>query len=254
MAGEPAVTGTQQADPGAGGASEKPSETASGSTPSVTLAEVQDLLESFLTARDEQWGKVLQSRLDKHEAGLVKRLRGQQEKEAQLAADLATTLGLDEKQASALKAGALSKAIAAALEQSEDGKGGKGQKAVADTDDDTDDEEIDVEQAIAEVSAQGEMIATRWGLEPDDPEIKDIVTDGDPDEYLESIRLAGIAKKIRLAQTQSGTETKPVSVARLPAVTAGGTRASTNPIEKINSPGDLYKLAGQAEQARRAKK
>ncbi len=84
----------------------------------------------------------------------------------------------------------------------------------------------------------------QYTLTADDPELAEIVTDGTPEDFLDSIRVAG---KLKARRTKGGTQppadqtatTRQVA-ARAPGVAGGGGKPpSKNPIANINSTDQL---------------
>jgi hypothetical protein len=246
----PASTVTEQ-DPGAAAgnpasvvttpaAGEKPT-TDTQAAPVLTSAEVEAKIATALS----EFQRGLQSTLDKRESRFGARL-AELKNQAALVAEIGKAIGLDESKVGAMQAGMMSRAVDAAIEEEE---------AV------TSDEGEDIDPDA--VNAAGQALWERYGLQDNDPETATIVVNGTADDYLESIRLAGLVKQLRvkgvIPTTQAAAPASPgaagpVNVARVPGVVSSGTQAPVNPLKNINSPGELYKIAAEQERQRRLRR
>jgi hypothetical protein len=193
----------------------------------LTLAQVQKILEE----RDQQWERKFQSQMDKRETSIVKRLR-EQGAHAQQVADVAQRNGLTKEQAATLQQALMNDALQAALKEEEaasaPAENGQGQGG----------------PTIEQINAQAMQLATKYGLSENDPEVDTIKNDGTLEEYFESIREAGIMKRLRLKQTQSDPS-------RSPGAMPTGGRAPNYPDLKDARADALYDRAMEQRRARR---
>jgi hypothetical protein len=194
----------------------------------LTLAQVQAILEE----RDQQWERKFQSQMDKRETSIVKRLR-EQGAHAQQVADVAQKNGLTKEQAATLQQALMNDALQAALKEEEAAPqvaaaNGQGQGG----------------PTVEQINAQAMQLATKYGLTNNDPEVATIKNDGTLEEYFESIREAGIMKRLRTKQTQSDPS-------RSPGAMPTGGRAPNYPDLKSVRADELYDRAMAQRTARR---
>lgn len=220
----------------AGAVEETPAEPVS--APAVTLADVQAAINDALRGFSQQSQRTLQSQLDKRDSGLRKQIAALQT-QAGVVSERAKARGIEAAQAEQLGQDFFTANLTPLLEEQPNGKGAK-QRAPAPADGEDEGAEPDQQQVQAyrqTVSELGNRIANAYGLSPDDPEIRSIVPNADPETYLNSIEAAGKAKQARLARQPQG---RP---ARSPAIGVDGGSAPRNPIANVTDTGDLYKLA-----------
>jgi len=101
------------------------------------------------------------------------------------------------------------------------------------------------------VDMAGMVLARVYGLESTDIEAGLVSLEGDEDTYLRSIVEAGKAKAARLERDNAFRRVRPAAV---PGVGPEGAVSPRNPIEKVNSVGDLYKLGAAEVDALRRKR
>jgi hypothetical protein len=193
----------------------------------LTLAQVQKILEE----RDQQWERKFQSQMDKRETSIVKRLR-EQGAHAQQVADVAQKNGYTKEQAATLQQALMNDALQAALkeEEAESAPAANGQGQGGPT--------------VEQINAQAMQLATKYGLSENDPEVDTINNQGTLEEYFESIREAGIMKRLRLKQPQSDPS-------RSPGAMPTGGRAPNYPDLKDARADALYDRAMEQRRARR---
>jgi hypothetical protein len=191
----------------------------------LTLAQVQKILEE----RDQQWERKFQSQMDKRETSIVKRLR-EQGAHAQQVADVAQRNGLTKEQAATLQQALMNDALQAALKEEEQPPAGTAPAA----------------PSVEQINAQAMQLATRYGLTENDPEVATIKNDGTIEEYFDSIREAGLMKRLRLKQQP------PSDPSRSPGAMPTGGRAPNYPDLKGVRADELYDRAmAQRQQQRR---
>jgi hypothetical protein len=242
--GQPAQTAPQGGEPAA-----QPQEQAP-----LTSAQIEEMLErklaQVLGQYSERQSRAIQSQLDKREAGITKRMRDQLAQAEKFAA-IAKQGGIDEKQAAALQGAFVNDTLRAMLadEGDEEQDDRRGRRRAAP--ENLDDEERDP------ISAQGDFIWNMSGLEEGDPEVKGIVTNGTPQQYLNSIYQAGIKKVLRL-QGQGGVQSAapqqpkpPAGPASLPAIGVDGSRVQPKEPWRDLTGGDLWRAADEYERKRR---
>lgn len=190
----------------------------------LTLAQVQKILEE----RDQQWERKFQSQMDKRETSIVKRLR-EQGAHAQQVADVAQKNGLTKEQAATLQQALMNDALQAALKEEE--AQAQPQPNGAPT--------------IEQINAQAMQLATKYGLTENDPEAQAINNTGTLEEYFDSIREAGLMKRLRLKQQPQSDPS------RSPGTMPTGGRAPNYPDLKDVRADALYDRAMAQRQARR---
>jgi hypothetical protein len=187
--------------------------------------------EDLLAILDEQ-SRRTQSALDKRDRNLQKLIARQQAQDRdRRILEVAQASGVvipPDRQAVFLKAlteqellGGDQSPVASRQSSDRDGDGADGEPA----------------EGLDPVTARGYAIAEEYGLTSDDPEAAEVNTDS-PQAYFQSIRVAGQKKINRLS--------KGPNPAAMPGLTpGGGPPKAGNPLEKINTPGTLYKMAGK---------
>jgi hypothetical protein len=197
----------------------------------LTLDSILKVLDERDKKRDQEIARLVQSQKDKIESSVIKKLR-EQGAHAQQVADVAQRNGLTKEQAATLQQALMNDALQAALKEEEaasaPAENGQGQGG----------------PTIEQINAQAMQLATKYGLSENDPEVDTIKNDGTLEEYFESIREAGIMKRLRLKQTQSDPS-------RSPGAMPTGGRAPNYPDLKDVRADALYDRAMEQRRARR---
>lgn len=204
------------------------------SAPALSQTEVQQMIADALSQANQSWSKTMQSQLDRRDSNLIKRIEASKQ-QADRVAKSAKAGGLDEAAATALGQQFLNEDIAALLDEANKTAAPQGKTAQT--------AETDLENQAAYqhwITQQADDIRADFDMPYDAPEMKTIVTDRSPDEYVASVRAAGRAYRTRM--TKAG---RPANPARLPSVGVDGGAAPRNPIAAIDNSTELYKLAAQ---------
>jgi len=228
------------------------------------LQTIEQKVQEAIQARDGQWQRYVQSRVDQG-TGRVERNVNSQFEELKRSLDVLSSIGLDAEQLQSAQGTLINKAISQMQTQQP-----------TNAPQDTGSDEVDLDALSPyEVSQYGGQLAQELGLTASDPEVK-MIGGQSPYDYVDSIRFAAWTKKNRLAQQQtSTTNTAPTgsapngaaqvtneemlrailtNLAQTPGLNGGGgVPPNDNPLANINDMSTLRQLANKELADSRAK-